>query len=329
MSRLARFVPVGGAVLLLTRLLACSSSQGGGTTTTTAGSGGSSSTATHSSTTGTGGQGTGGAPAFCNGSPCPVGPSTCDGNTVVTPVLPCDPTTLRCVGAVQMQMTPCLEGAVCNAGACLTRVAPPAKACAVATDCGLPPTVCVESADQIVYSDPSCNNGQCHWKQTVLECGNWGAYCDPANGSCQVNVPMETAAPPGPNPQSPLDPPIVPAAQTCTTAADCTQPAPTCFSASVVTYVSPTCQAGSCVWEMSLSQCAKACFQGACAAAQCTQDADCAPWPPTCHTSYPGSTQWYVESCATPTCQMGSCQCNTLASTMCSGTSCTNGVCGP
>jgi len=230
---------------------------------------------------------------------------------------------------MQVQKSPCLEGAVCNAGACLTRVAPPAKSCSVATDCGLPPTVCVESADQMVYSDPSCDSGQCHWKQTVLECGDWGAYCDPSNGTCQVMVPMETAAPPGPNPQSPLDPPIVPPAQSCTAAADCTQPAPTCFSASVVTYGNPSCEAGACVWEMSLSQCPKACFDGACAAAQCTKDADCAAWPPTCHTSYPGSTQWFVESCTAPTCQMGSCQCNQLASTTCSGTSCSDGVCGP
>jgi hypothetical protein len=87
---------------------------------------------------------------------------------------------------------------------------------------------------------------------------------------------------------------------------------------------------GSCVWEMSLSQCPKACLDGSCGDVGCHADTDCAPWGPICKETYPGSAQWNVESCPNPTCQEGACYCNPMIVTNCPfpGT-CSNAACSP
>jgi hypothetical protein len=94
----------------------------------------------------------------------------------------------------------------------------------------------------------------------------------------------------------------------------------------VVSYVGAACEMGSCVWEMSISECPKACLGGACADVQCHADADCAPWPPTCREAGGG---WYIESCPTPSCSSGTCECSPTITNCSASQTCSNAACSP
>jgi hypothetical protein len=143
-------------------------------------------------------------------------------------------------------------------------VGPPAKACSVATDCALPPTVCVGDREQLIFSDPSCDDGQCHWKEIVDSCGSTSlgtVTC--LGGTCYA--PMVTTGgplPPTPVPDS-MQPPPAPD-QACTATADCTPPPPACFYDSIVSYVHGVCRAGACGWDVNLDECAGVCSGGVC-----------------------------------------------------------------
>jgi hypothetical protein len=129
-------------------------------------------------------------------------------------------------------------------------------------------------------------------------------------------------------PPTPTDiQPSVPPAQDCTKAADCTPPPPTCYASSVVSYVGAACEAGSCAWEVSLSQCPVACLAGACGDVQCHTDADCAVGPATCHATDQLPSGWYVTSCPAPSCQGGTCVCNSTYQSCDDGETCDGGAC--
>jgi hypothetical protein len=89
------------------------------------------------------------------------------------------------------------------------------------------------------------------------------------------------------------------------------------------------------VWDSAFAPCPAACSHGACAAAQCTTDADCPPWPPTCVTTECLSPlYWAVNSCPVPTCVTGTCQCpygggGTWTSCGAGDTACADGMCVP
>jgi len=221
-------------------------------------------------TTGTGG-GTGGK-GGTGGSACvpnsqwgvyrtPCGPApTCEGNSIAS-LAYCDETT--CSGpTVIWQRTSC--GAMtCGGGKCLTHAAPPAKTCSIATDCGLPPTVCIGATEQLIFSDPTCDDGQCHWQQIVDTCGGFGISFLCRDGTC-YDPGMLTRGPvtPTPSPDA-MQPPPAPA-HACSATADCPQPPSSCFRDSVVSYVHGVCRAGACSWEIDLNQCAGTCGNGVC-----------------------------------------------------------------
>ena len=282
----------GGLVIIgvVVGMYACHAAPGGGAGTGTGGAG----TTGHAGTTGGGGTtgvggkagdggggtggsagtggnaGMGGAGGMCTGAGgsysevamAPCGPmSTCDGNMRVQYQY-CDQR--ACSGTWMVyQKYACPDGSTCGGGKCLTHVGPPAKTCSVATDCGLPPTVCVAD-EQLIFSDPSCDDGQCHWTQIVDNCGSdrgYQAHC--SAGMCYSPVVL-TGGPFPTNPYpDPMQPPPAPA-QTCAATADCTQPATACFHDSVVSYVHGVCRAGTCSWEVNLDECAAGCGDGAC-----------------------------------------------------------------
>ena len=100
-------------------------------------------------------------------------------------------------------------------------VGPPTQTCTTAVECGVPSPVCVGSDNQMLFSDPRCDEGQCHWAQVVLECS--GGACDGPSGQCFQPIVggAETAAPSPPVPMlSDQQPPGPPPAQACTRAAD-------------------------------------------------------------------------------------------------------------
>jgi hypothetical protein len=204
-----------------------------------------------------------------------VSASICDGNARVQQLMPCTPLDGGAIGQGIREGTcgspytsrlDCPNGSVCSGGDCLTRVAAPMRSCLMASDCFEPPRGCVGVYDQIIFSDPTCDDGQCHWKETIDTCFSnmcdWcmHGHCDLASGQC---VPYAG----GPASQMIAVPqPATPAAQTCSKSIECTQPPPTCLDDSIVSYVQPACRASACAWEMALSQCAasETCVGGAC-----------------------------------------------------------------
>ena len=167
----------------------------------------------------------------------------CDGNSI-TKFVYCDDA--ACTGPAKVwKQVPCADGTTCGGGKCLTHVTPPEKACSVVTDCGLPPTVCVGANEQLIFSDPTCDDGQCHWTQIVDTCGSSGVawYC--SGGTC-YDPGMQTRGPitPTPSPDA-MQPPPAPA-HACATAVDCPQPPPACFRDSVVSYVHGVCRDSAC-----------------------------------------------------------------------------------
>jgi hypothetical protein len=271
MAQPSRYAPLAAVVLLAFRLFACSSnhagaSQGGtGATGTGAAGTGAASTGGH----GTGG--TGGQPTPCDiyGN-CPSSPASCTGNTLVWQAQACDLATNTCQGPAKNLSEVCAGGSVCTAGQCLARAAAPVEPCTVATDCGLPASVCAGAAAQMTFSDPACDDGQCHYKQILVDCAKSGSgedtagFCNVASGNCDFIAPMETAVfPPQPGPYATQ--PSPPPAQACAAVTDCQAPPVTCFQDSVLTYANPACVTGSCVWELALAQCVHGCAAGACA----------------------------------------------------------------
>ena len=118
----------------------------------------------------------------------------------------------------------------------------------------------------MIFSDPTCDEGQCHWKQLIDACGSSGIRLQCASGQC-YDPGMNTRGPVVPMPTEDPMQPSAPPAQSCAKAADCTQPAPTCYSdssfrSSAVSYVNPACRAGACVWETSLAECRVSCGDG-------------------------------------------------------------------
>jgi hypothetical protein len=198
----------------------------------------------------------------------------CSGDTIVREQVAClsngaagSSTSGTCGdGPAQTVMIPCAQGLHCSAGLCLTHAAPPTKTCVAGTDCGLPPSTCAER-DLVIFTNPSCQDGQCHWNEIVEACGGASPGCDAASGHC-LNPPfMQTAVGPPPNPMPDPQQPAPPPAQSCSKAADCVAPAPTCYRASTVAYVNPACEAGSCVFALDISECPypnHACVAGVC-----------------------------------------------------------------
>jgi hypothetical protein len=271
MMRVGRYAPGVGLVLVgVVFVFSCQSGPGGAAS---AGTGGAASAGTGgAASAGTGGAasaGTGGAAGACspNGMggfgriPCGPGP-TCDGNAVASREYSDN---CACAGpSVITGREECPDGTTCGGGRCLTNAGPPVKACAIATDCGLPPTVCVGLDEQLIFSDPSCDDGHCHWKQIVDTCGSVGGLrC--AAGTC-YDPGMLTRGPVTPTPSpDPFQPPPAPE-HACAATADCPQPPPTCFHSSVVSYVHGVCRAGACSWEVDLDECAATCSGAVCVA---------------------------------------------------------------
>jgi hypothetical protein len=139
----------------------------------------------------------------------------------------------------------------------------PAKSCTKPTDCELPASICVGAGEQMVFSDPTCDEGQCHWKQIVNTCGGVpGLKC--SGGQC-YDAGMQTRGPITPMPMPVATQPPTPPAHACAKAADCPTPAAACYGNWSVTYVAPSCHASACAWEVNLTECAKTCDAGACA----------------------------------------------------------------
>ena len=207
--------------------------------------------------------GTGACRAIDFGTPRCGPASTCDGTELVH-FQYCN--VQACSGpSTEWKRTACPDGTACGGGKCLTHVSPPAKTCSIATDCGLPSTVCVGASKQLIFSDPSCDDGQCHWKEIVNLCGAAFIAWECLAGTCSDPGALTR----GPYPPMPSPDPMQPAAapeQACTTTADCTQPQPGCFQDSVVSYVNGVCRTGSCRWELDLSQCPGTCSGGVCVA---------------------------------------------------------------
>ena len=109
------------------------------------------------------------------------------------------------------------------------------------------------------FSDPSCDDGECHWKQIVDTCGSeLGTVFTCSAGTC-FDPGMLTRRPITPTPTpDPMQPPAAPE-HSCSVTADCPQPSRACFYDSLVTYVRGTCRAGACSWEINLSQCGYIC----------------------------------------------------------------------
>jgi hypothetical protein len=199
----------------------------------------------------------------------------CSGDTIVSERVACvltgpigaPGTSGRCAdGPAEMVMTPCAEGQHCSNGLCLTRAAPPAKTCVSASDCGLPPSACAER-DLVIFTDPSCDAGQCHWRQIIESCGGASPGCNVASGQCANPVAMMTAAGPPPDPMPDPEQPAAAPEQACAQVSDCIAPAATCYRASTVSYVNPACEAGSCVFGLDIAECpypAHACQDGIC-----------------------------------------------------------------
>jgi hypothetical protein len=220
---------------------------------------------------------------MCNAynGPCVVSASICDSNTRVQQLMQCTPVdggrTGQGIwdgtcGAPYTSRVDCPNGGPCSGGECLTRAVPPARSCSMVSDCPLPSSICVGSLTQMVFADPTCDEGQCHWKQIVNNCDSYmcdwcqNSYCEIVSGQC---VPKGLGASSSPVAAS-AQPPN-PTVQTCSKAGECTQPPTSCFydfGDSVVSYVQPACRTGSCVWEIALSQCAasETCVGGACIA---------------------------------------------------------------
>jgi hypothetical protein len=196
------------------------------------------------------------------GPPC--GPTTCDGDTVVqTPY--CDQAT--CTGPLSAPTrTPCGSGFACVGGTCLTRAAAPTMACSTPTDCTLPASTCVVSSslsELMIFSDPTCDEGQCHWKQIIDTCASSdeAGFFRCADGQCYdpgmlTRGPIPTMLTP-----DSIQPPAPPA-QACAKASDCLSPSPTCYRDSAVTYVNPACHGGACSWEATITECSGACGDG-------------------------------------------------------------------
>jgi hypothetical protein len=184
---------------------------------------------------------------------------TCEGNSVAS-LAYCDQA--ACSGPTLVwQRTPCGD-MTCSGGKCLTNAVAPAKTCSIATDCGLPPTVCIGNTRQMIFSDPSCDDGQCHWKQIVDTCGTYSGTTFLCTAGTCYDPGMLTRGPVTPTPSpDPMQPPPAPA-HACGAATDCPQPTPTCFYDSVVSYVHGTCRAGMCSWEIDLNECGGTCGDG-------------------------------------------------------------------
>jgi hypothetical protein len=188
----------------------------------------------------------------------------CDGNAAVLQTSS-DPPTCS-IPTVTSHRIECGADEVCFSGDCVPPTRAPTKTCAGVTDCALPATLCVVSGAQMVFSDPTCDEGQCHWKQTIYECIGEGFLLPCVNGQC-VDGGMLTRGPVTPMPLEEATQPAQPPGQACMAAPDCSQPAPGCFGYSLLTYVSPSCQAGACVWELNLTPCDKGCSGGKCLSA--------------------------------------------------------------
>jgi hypothetical protein len=297
MDRATRLVVLCAAALLCARGLGCQSAPGT-PASSNAGTGGAAAAGTGGAVAGTGGAGTtgasgatgvggmsgvsgsgdggntgggdGGVPAchYYNGQAGswggpPCGVQSCDGNTVVL-----HPYCNACSGptAPESIRTPCDPADTCVQGFCLAHSMTPTKACTVPTDCTLPASLCVGQSQQMVFSDPTCDEGQCHWKQIVNDCNNGFPQLACSGGTC-FDPGMMTRGPVTPMPTAAKDQPPAPPAHSCTKAADCPSPPRGCWGASEeVTYVNPACRAGACAWEINLSECTGGCGDGgACA----------------------------------------------------------------
>jgi hypothetical protein len=261
MNRSTQFVVLIGSLLLLGRVVACQTDDRAAIATGGAGRDGGTGLGAQGGLggDGVGGQTGGGLTTGESGSGGSCGLfDTCDGNDVVVQTLSNAPNCSQ--PFVTLSRTPCPTGQVCFEGSCLPPVAAPTMACSSATDCTLPPSVCVEESRLMVFSDPTCDQGQCHWKQIVDDCNpNFGIRCH--NGQC-YDPGMMTRGPITPMPTEAPGQPPPPPAQSCAKTADCAQPAPGCFSYSTVTYVNPACRAGTCVWEYDLTVCTNGCGDG-------------------------------------------------------------------
>jgi hypothetical protein len=276
MTRSTRFVMTVAILLLVVRVLACQSNGGsGGQPPADGGSAGQRPSDGGAGAGGTAGEGCGATGFAGFGSLGGCGPDPiCDGKVVVQQAY-CDQ--FKCWGAVAtVTRTACADGTACDAGRCVTRAFAPSKTCSSPLDCGLPRPVCVGATEQMTFSDPTCDEGQCHWKQIIDACGsfmfgeflcdrdgkslNRGQCYDPGGDVKRTGLftPMPTA--------DPIQLPAPPA-QTCSKASDCAQPPTACFKDSVVSYVNPACQVGACDWEVDLSQCGTSCAEGGVCAA--------------------------------------------------------------
>ena len=225
--------------------------------------------------------------AYCNAF---FGPylvsSTCEANARVQQWMPCNLTDGGIRGSGLFDGTygeryTTQVDCVCSAGECLTRSVPPMQACSTASDCTAPSPTCLGSTDQVMFGTPTCDEGQCHWAQTVTSCqaacANYSdpiptCDCDFASGHCMLplsSTPFNSTVPAATQPASP-------ATAACSSASDCVLPQPTCvaeegtygYEDSVVSYVGPACRANACVWELAFSECApsETCVGGACVA---------------------------------------------------------------
>jgi hypothetical protein len=151
----------------------------------------------------------------------------------------------------------------CGADHCLGQAPRPEKTCTTAADCALPASVCVGDHEQMVFTDPTCDDGACRWKQLVNVCGPVGYGIRCKSGQC-YDPGMQTRT--GMMPVISVDPvqPPDPPAHACTKAADCPAPPPSCFNNWTVEYAAPACHDGACAWPVSLAECRFACSEGVC-----------------------------------------------------------------
>jgi hypothetical protein len=271
----ARWVPLGGLCLLTLRLAACSSGGGTGPNPEVGGAADSTSAGVAGNAGASQASGHGGQPTTaqrCIGD-CELD-RRCSGDTQVIERVACVVTSggssngsgYCADGPSETIMIPCPTGQHCSAGLCLTHAAAPTTACESASDCGLPPSTCAER-DLVIFTDPSCDGGQCRWKELIESCGGASPGCDAASGQCAFPPVFMTASGAPPNPMPDLSQPEAAPEQSCAQASDCAAPAPSCYRASTVNYVNPSCEAGSCVFSLDISECPypnHACQAGAC-----------------------------------------------------------------
>ncbi len=292
-SRRTRVVALAGVLLFALRIGGCQTS-GEGTAPDTPGAfagaagvpgiAGGAGVATAGMAGAGGMAGTGGALGACNAVPglmfgpngLPIGcgpPISCVGNSVVRAYY-CDQTS--CIGPSAVhQATACGASATCVGNKCFTRNLTPKLGCTSAVDCSLPQSVCA-GPELMSFSDPTCDEGECHWKQLLNICaveGRGNVGC--TEGRCNVVAMQTSGGLIGMPSVDPMQPPMPPA-QACTKAVDCPQPPPICFRPLIsgflpsdfgVSYVNPACLAGACVWQLDLTECSASCTAGACAPA--------------------------------------------------------------